>query len=466
MKDIFISYSSADEKLTGMIKRHHLSNYPTWSMNDANSGENYEELISEKIKDCEIAILILSPDFFNSEYIMKYELPQLIEKNNKNLGFKLLPILLRNCEQTDLEVLGTINIHPSSQRALARMDNEDFNHSMQRFIKENLEIQYDKRLKNPTWEELKQQFESNQKITNPMRGSRNLKLIAGPGNQLELYIPTNGEDVEIELNIRAIETRTENTDNGEFFVLKVLNSQLLEFFFTFCCLLDDELTTSNKGLVKDILTVSKRWKDLVKEVRTLKELEKGLLGELWFLDNLIDHLGPSIIRDWRGSEGDRHDFRIQNNEFEIKTTSSDERIHYISSISQLEPSNECTLYLISIQIAPTKSGKNTLSVNKLISKIENKLGSQDYLSMFNLKLKEYINDDISVALKMKTSYVLSTEPMYMIVDDNFPRISKTEYNNLKHSSRINDIKYRLNVEGLGQSCSENNFKNVIKGIAI
>ena len=67
---------------------------------------------------------------------------------------------------------------------------------------------------------------------------------------------------------------------------------------------------------------------------------------------------------------------------------------------------------------------------------------------------------------MKTSYVLSTEPMYMIVDDNFPRISKTEYNNLKHSSRINDIKYRLNVEGLGQSCSENNFKNVIKGIAI
>ena len=107
-------------------------------------------------------------------------------------------------------------------------------------------------------------------------------------------------------------------------------------------MLDDELTTSNKGLVKDILTVSKRWKDLVKEVRTLKELEKGLLGELWFLDNLIDHLGPSIIRDWRGSEGDRHDFRIQNNEFEIKTTSSDERIHYISSISQLEPSNECT----------------------------------------------------------------------------------------------------------------------------
>ena len=70
------------------------------------------------------------------------------------------------------------------------MDNEDFNHSMQRFIKENLEIQYDKRLKNPTWEELKQQFESNQKITNPMRGSRNLKLIAGQAiNSSSIFLP-------------------------------------------------------------------------------------------------------------------------------------------------------------------------------------------------------------------------------------------------------------------------------------
>jgi hypothetical protein len=229
-------------------------------------------------------------------------------------------------------------------------------------------------------------------------------------------------------------------------------------------LLDDEFTTSNKGLVKDILTVAKRWKDLVKEERSLKDLEKGLLGELWFLENLITHLGPSIIRDWRGSEGDRHDFRMQNEEFEIKTTSSDERAHYISSIAQLEASKGCNLQLVSIQIAPTKSGKNTLSVNKLITKIKKKLNSEDYNSMFNLKLKEYINDDLSAVLKMKTNYVFSSEPMSMNVDENFPRISKNEFNNLKHSERVSDIKYRLNVEGLGESCDGQNFKKVIKGI--
>ena len=86
--------------------------------------------------------------------------------------------------------------------------------------------------------------------------------------------------------------------------------------------------------------------------------------------------------------------------------------------------------------------------------------------MFNLKLKEYINDDLSAVLKMKTNYVFSSEPMSMNVDENFPRISKNEFNNLKHSERVSDIKYRLNVEGLGESCDGKNFKKVIKGITV
>ncbi len=467
MKDIFISYSSEDEKLTGVI-RSDLASFSTWSMNDVGAGDNYEEVIASKLNDCDIAILILSPDFFKSSYIQKIELPKLLEKNNTNPDFRLLPILLTKCSKKDIEKLGSINIHPSSSRALKEMDREDWNHSMKRFINENLENIniYNTGVKNPSWEELKEQFDSGQKISNPMRGTRKLELLAGPNNQLELYIPTNGEETEIELNIKSIETRFINTDKGQFYVLKILNKQLLEFFFTFCCLLDDEFTTSNKGMVKDILTVAKRWKDLVKEERSLKDLEKGLLGELWFLDNLITHFGPSVLRDWRGSEGDRHDFRIQNIEFEIKTTSSDERAHYISSINQLEASQDCILQLISIQIAPTKSGKNTLSVNKLIHKIRKNLNSEDYSSMFDLKLKEYINDDLGAVLKMKTNYVFSTEPMRMKVDKNFPRISNAEYNNLKHSTRISDIKYRLNVEGLGDPCDGENFKEIVKGIVL
>ena len=54
----------------------------------------------------------------------------------------------------------------------------------------------------------------------------------------------------------------------------------------------------------------------------------------------------------------------------------------------------------------------------------------------------------------------------MIVDDTFPRISNDEFLNLNHYERITDVKYRLNVEGLGESCDGINFQKVIKRINI
>ena len=62
-----------------MIKTHHLHN-TTWSMRDADKGDDYEQLIAQKINSCDMAILILSPDFFKADYIVNYELPTLLEK--------------------------------------------------------------------------------------------------------------------------------------------------------------------------------------------------------------------------------------------------------------------------------------------------------------------------------------------------------------------------------------------------
>ena len=52
-----------------------------------------------------------------------------------------------------------------------------------------------------------------------MRGSRKLELIAGPSSQLELFIPTNGEDVEVDLNIKS--TNKSWKHDRKIFVLKV-----------------------------------------------------------------------------------------------------------------------------------------------------------------------------------------------------------------------------------------------------
>jgi len=52
--------------------------------------------------------------------------------------------------------------------------------------------------------------------------------------------------------------------------------------------------------------------------------------------------------------------------------------------------------------------------------------------------------------------------MIINVDENFPKISHQEFLKLKYHERISDLKYRLNVEGIGQPISNQEFQKVIK----
>ena len=455
MEDIFISYSSSDTKMTDIILKHHLQNYPTWSMKNARVGEDYIEKIDEKLKNCSSAILILTPEFFR---------PALLKRNEDD-NFKLMPILLNKCSDEDLEKIGTINVFPSRNRPMSRFDSEEWNYYMEKFKTENLG-QLDSIIqsnKNIEWKDLTKQFNQKTLVPNPMRGERGLTLVAGPNKRLELFIPILNEKIDFELNINSFETRVEEREDGSYFVITMEKEYLLEFFYTFCCYLDDEFTSTNKSLGSVIKDVAKKWKELTKEQRSIKELEKGLLGELWFLSNLVENFGQNYIKYWRGFGGDRHDFRINDSEFEIKTTSSDTRQHFISSINQLEPSVDCNLSLISIQIAPTKSNKNSISVVKLINQIESNL-TQFNLSLFHSNLIDYVGEEIEFIKKLNTKYVFSSSPMIMNVDERFPRISYGEFIKLKHLHRISDLKYRLNVEGIGQPISNQEFQKVIKDI--
>ena len=105
-------------------------------MNDANVGDDYIKVIDEKLKTCSSAILIITPYFFNSEFIRDVELPALLKRNQDD-DFKLLPILLNKCEDQDLEKLGTINVFPSKNRPMSRFDSEEWNYYMKRFKSEN-----------------------------------------------------------------------------------------------------------------------------------------------------------------------------------------------------------------------------------------------------------------------------------------------------------------------------------------
>jgi GTPase SAR1 family protein len=91
---IFISYAQNDQKtfksgnwfnristhLKPLLKSKEIK---IFSDKDINAGEKWEKKIDEALKDCNIGILLVSADFFASDFIMEKELPYLLQKEDK-----------------------------------------------------------------------------------------------------------------------------------------------------------------------------------------------------------------------------------------------------------------------------------------------------------------------------------------------------------------------------------------------
>lgn len=85
--NIFISYSHEDKKWLKMMKRHFVflkDKVEFWEDTKILPGQVWKDEILTNIEKCEVAILLISPDFFNSDFIMKNEVPLLLEAAEKN----------------------------------------------------------------------------------------------------------------------------------------------------------------------------------------------------------------------------------------------------------------------------------------------------------------------------------------------------------------------------------------------
>jgi hypothetical protein len=187
------------------------------------------------------------------------------------------------------------------------------------------------------------------------------------------------------------------------------------------------------------------WERLVQINPTLsQEREVGLFAELCFL-NFLAADENFAVEGWTGPESEEHDFKFLDYDIEVKATRSDVRSHRISSVSQLTPSPEKSLYLLSIQL--TQSGAAGLTLPELVALTsENYRG--DNLTTLKRKLAKvgYTDGDSEL---YRTKWALRTSPALYAVDNHFPRIQESSLN-LEPQMRalISDIQYRVNVSTL------------------
>lgn len=101
----FISYSHKDETyfelLVEGLKQHSKESktfeWDSWDDRRILVGEDWYEAIDNAIDQCNMALLLISANFFASGFIKKNEFEKIIEKA-KDQGFLIVPVLINHCD--------------------------------------------------------------------------------------------------------------------------------------------------------------------------------------------------------------------------------------------------------------------------------------------------------------------------------------------------------------------------------
>lgn len=152
--------------------------------------------------------------------------------------------------------------------------------------------------------------------------------------------------------------------------------------------------------VEAVSKVLAKWSAFFKrdDLTTLSMIEQqGLYGELVILENLLKHRGD-VISCWTGCEKETHDFYIDNNAIEVKTSSkSGPDIVKVSNEYQLDDSDvEGNLYLAFLKIKRSEADGEKLPV--IVDRVYQRL-SDDQAILFEEKL-------------LKSGYILKMPDLY------------------------------------------------------
>jgi hypothetical protein len=105
---VFVSYSHADEEYLQRLRVHlgllERRNIKVWTDKDIEPGMQWQDEIRTALARTKVAVLMISTDFLNSDFITNQELPPLLAAA-KSEGAVILPVLVKPSLFGDVEVV-------------------------------------------------------------------------------------------------------------------------------------------------------------------------------------------------------------------------------------------------------------------------------------------------------------------------------------------------------------------------
>jgi Putative PD-(D/E)XK family member, (DUF4420) len=232
------------------------------------------------------------------------------------------------------------------------------------------------------------------------------------------------------------------------------NQSLYRDFYALCCTIADRVQVEKQPVSAAIMTTLAAWGALVREKSLLSEERQiGLLGELLFLERVATVLGwKRAAAAWCGPDSEEHDFVLPSVDVEVKCTRSEQRIHRIASLTQLQPKVKRKLQFVSVQLTLGGDIKDAFS---LPMKIASVLASAGYVSPSTAEL---VRDQIrrqgwedEDAPNYMTRYLPRAPMMTARVAGSFPAMTPRALVSIGKgaAARIDRVSYWINVNGLG-----------------
>lgn len=250
-----------------------------------------------------------------------------------------------------------------------------------------------------------------------------------------LYIMSVSRNAVIpELNnyrFKGVEIFTVEVGNHRELNIYLLDNDLKDIFFLFIQnILEDiqGVVTEDEAIIVTINIVSK-WKRLFDKINfegLSLERQKGLIGELFFLNYLLinEKTASRAVQSWTSIEREYQakDFTLASVGIEIKFTSSKQPRIKVSHERQLDTENFKKLFLVLYSAEAVKD--NGVSLSSLIEQVRKTIASDEDRNLFNVKLRlsGYFDEDREQYGRM---YSLK-KTFAFAVTNSFPRIVKSD----------------------------------------
>lgn len=233
----------------------------------------------------------------------------------------------------------------------------------------------------------------------------------------------NGELFSIEYNVDCslVDDKGETSDaNFSIITLRSDDADLQKIFFEIFLMMlvsmpasptDLELAIKIEGLLS-IFAALKR-----KPIHKIQ----GLWAELLVIEHSKD---PELVaKAWHSSPGSKYDFTKGTDKIEVKSTSSEERVHRFS-LDQLNPTESTRLLIASVNVRESAEDGNGLSVNGLYERICKRVTDIDVRMHVYTVITNTLGDEYDKAESVYFDYASGKDTLAFYDYVDVPKIEK------------------------------------------